>query len=124
MCQDGKIEGNFTNHSLRATGATVLFDAGVPESVIQKRTWHKSLEALRTCERVTPSQEKAVSEILSGSNFSGDVKDNSKSSKTANKDVSDAKENDPKPDEDASIFPLSNDDTNFLDNLPSEVYNY
>ena len=52
------------------------------------------------------------------------MKDNSKSSKTANKDASDAKENDPKPDEDASIFPLSNDDTNFLDNLPSEVYNY
>ena len=35
MCQDGDIEGNFTNHSLRATGATALFDAGVPESVIQ-----------------------------------------------------------------------------------------
>ena len=85
---------------------------------------HKALEALHTYERVTPSQEKAVSEILSGSNFSGDVKDNSKSSKTSNKDASDAKENDLKPDEDASIFPLSNDATNFLDNLPSEVYNY
>ena len=26
--------------------------------------------------------------------------------------------------EDASIFPLSNDDTHFLNNLPNEVYNY
>ena len=25
MCQEAKIEGNFTNHSLRATGATVFF---------------------------------------------------------------------------------------------------
>lgn len=65
-----------------------------------------------------------MSEILSGSNFSGEVKDNSKSSKTANKGASDEKENDLKPDEDASMFPISNDDTNFLDNLPSEVYNY
>lgn len=38
ICQDSKMEGNFTNHSLRATGATVLFDAGVPGCVIQKRT--------------------------------------------------------------------------------------
>ena len=44
-----------------------------------------------------------MSEILSGSNFSGDVKDNSKSSKTANKGASDAKENYLKPDEDASL---------------------
>ena len=34
MCADAGIEGNSTNHSLQATGATVLFDAGVPEVVI------------------------------------------------------------------------------------------
>ena len=47
MCTDANIYGNFTNHSLRATGATVLFDAGVPESLIKKRTGHKSIDALR-----------------------------------------------------------------------------
>ena len=37
-----------TNHSLRATGATCLFHANVPERSIQARTGHKSVEALRT----------------------------------------------------------------------------
>ena len=55
MCQEANVEGNFTNHSLRATGATALFDAGVPESLIQKRTGHRSLDALCTYERVTLS---------------------------------------------------------------------
>ena len=54
MCQEAKFTGNFTNHSLRATGATTLFDAGVPEAIIQKRTGHKSLDGLRVYERVTP----------------------------------------------------------------------
>ena len=65
MSKDAKVEGNFTNHSLRATGATLLFDAGVPELVVQKRTGHKSLEASRTYERITPRQEMQVAQILS-----------------------------------------------------------
>ena len=64
MCADAGVEGTFTNHSLRATGATVLFDAGVPEAVIQKRTGHKSLDALRSYEQVTLDQEKCVANIL------------------------------------------------------------
>ena len=43
MCAKAGIEGNSTNHSVRATSTTVLFDARVPEAVIQKRT---SLDAL------------------------------------------------------------------------------
>ena len=31
MCQEAKIEGNKTNHSLRATGTTQLYERGVPE---------------------------------------------------------------------------------------------
>ena len=38
MFRDANIEGNFTNHSLRATCATQLFDAGVPEALVQKQT--------------------------------------------------------------------------------------
>ena len=34
------------------------------KSIIQKRTGHKSLEALRVYERVTPSQDKADAHIL------------------------------------------------------------
>ena len=46
MCKDVEMEGNkyyFTNHSLKATGATFLFDAGVPELIVQREqatnTW-------------------------------------------------------------------------------------
>ena len=37
-----------TNHSLRATGATCLYGANVPEKIIQQRTGHQSLKALQT----------------------------------------------------------------------------
>ena len=53
-----------SNHSLRATGTTTLFDAGVPEALIQKRSGHKSSKALRVYERITPEQDLAVSKIL------------------------------------------------------------
>ena len=46
MCADAGISGKKTNHSLRATGASQLFQANVPEKVIQERTGHRSLEAL------------------------------------------------------------------------------
>ena len=61
-----KIEGNYRTHSLRATGTTTLFDAGVPESIIQKHTGHRLLDALQCYERVTPCQEIEVSHVLSG----------------------------------------------------------
>ena len=35
-----------TNHSLRATGASALFEANVPKKVIQKQTRHRSVKAL------------------------------------------------------------------------------
>ena len=31
MCDKAGISGNYTNHSLRSTGAMALFQAGVPE---------------------------------------------------------------------------------------------
>ena len=44
---DASINGKkYTNHSLRATGATTLFDAGVLEAIIQKRSGHRSTKAL------------------------------------------------------------------------------
>lgn len=64
ICTEAQVEGNFTNHSLRATGATALFDAGVPETIIQKRTGHKSLKALRCYEWVSLGQNVAGGKIL------------------------------------------------------------
>ena len=66
MCEEAKISGKKTNHSLRVSGASSLFDAGVPEHIIQQRTGHRSLDGLRAYERITTEQEVAVSKILTG----------------------------------------------------------
>ena len=63
MCAEAGIARK-TNHSLRATGATTMFQNSVPERVIQKVTGHRSLEALREYERVSIDQHKQVSKIL------------------------------------------------------------
>ena len=67
MCVDADVAGNKTNHSLRATGATILFNAEVPEKLIQERTGHRSINALRQYERTTPAQQQDVSRIVSSS---------------------------------------------------------
>lgn len=55
---------DWRNHSLRVTSATTLFDAGVPEAIVQKRTEHKSLGALCCYEWVILDQERSVADIL------------------------------------------------------------
>ena len=63
MCADANIPRR-TNHALRATGATVLFQSHVPEKIIQKTTGHKSLKALHMYERTSAEQQEAVSKIM------------------------------------------------------------
>ena len=63
MCAEAGVQGHKTNHSLRATGASELCAARVPERIIQERTGHRPLKALRTYER-TSTKHQAVSEIL------------------------------------------------------------
>ena len=65
ICADAGVSGNKTNHSLRATGATKLYHAGVPEKVIQERTGHLSLSGLRQYKRNNDDQQLAVSQVLS-----------------------------------------------------------
>jgi len=67
MCVEARISGNFTNHSLRVYGATALYHAKVPEKLIQQRTGHQSLKALRQYERTSDSQLLEVSNIISSS---------------------------------------------------------
>ncbi|XP_065882477.1 zinc finger MYM-type protein 2-like [Dysidea avara] len=67
MCNKAGISGGFTNHSLRAYGATALFQAKVPEKLIQQRTGHRSLESLRQYERTSESQLVEVSNVMAGS---------------------------------------------------------
>ncbi len=64
MCKDAGITESKTNHSLRATGASALFNAQVPEKLIKGVTGHKSSQALQLYERPTQMQEMAVSRVL------------------------------------------------------------
>jgi hypothetical protein len=69
--QQAGLEKGKTNHSLRATGTTQLFNAGVPQRIIQERTGHKSVLSLRSYERISHQQNQAVSNILSSVCASG-----------------------------------------------------
>ena len=65
MCAEAEVSGNFTNHSLRAYGATTLYNANLPENLIQERTGHRRLKALRQYGRTSESQLVEVSNIIS-----------------------------------------------------------
>ena len=74
MCEDAGLEKR-SNHSLRATGASALFTAGVPEKIIKGITGHRSSKALEVYERPTQSQLQAVSSVMSqpGCSFSEEL---------------------------------------------------
>ena len=73
MFAKAEVEGDFTNHSLRATGVSTLFSSGVPEALIQNRSGHRLTESLRLYETrgVNDKHSQAISNILAGksSNF-------------------------------------------------------
>ncbi len=56
-----------TNHSMRASGATAMFQNSVPERIIQSVTGHRSVESLRAYERVSTAQHTEVSKIMMNS---------------------------------------------------------
>ena len=43
MCKQAGVQGHKTNHSLRATSATRMYEKNIPEKIIQERTGHRSL---------------------------------------------------------------------------------
>ena len=66
MCKEGGIEGRFTNHSLRATCATRMYEKQVPEQVIKEVTGHRS-EYVRSCKRTSESIKEMASHTVSDS---------------------------------------------------------
>ena len=63
MCKEAGISEHKTNHSLRATGASAMFNAGVSDKLIRDVTGHRST-ALQLYERPTLQQKQAVSRVL------------------------------------------------------------
>ena len=64
MFKEAGLSGRFTNHSLRATSATRLFDAGLDEQLIMSRTGHSSTSGVRSYKRVTDQLREKTSTIL------------------------------------------------------------
>ena len=58
LCSEGGIPGLHTNHSLRATAATHLYNAGVDEQQVMKRTGHRSLDDVRSYKRTSMQQKR------------------------------------------------------------------
>ena len=58
------VSGKFTNHSLRATTATRLFDAGVNKQLITSRTGQSSTTGVRSYKHVTAQLCEKTSSIL------------------------------------------------------------
>ena len=63
LCAAAGIKGFKTNHSLRVTNATRLFQNGVDEQLIMSRTGHRSIEGVRTHKRI--SEEDLSKEKIS-----------------------------------------------------------
>ena len=63
ILKEAGIAGYFTNHSLRATSATRLFDAGVDEQLIMARTGHCSSAGVRSYKRISKQLCEKTSEI-------------------------------------------------------------
>ena len=64
LFKEAGVEGNYTNHSLRATSATRLFDAGIDEQLIMSRAGHSSTSGVRSYKRVTERLQEMTSSVL------------------------------------------------------------
>ena len=58
LCRDARIEGNFTDHSLRATMATRGLLKGIPDKLIMDKTGNRDVRSLQQYQR--PSIEYKV----------------------------------------------------------------
>ena len=67
MCESAGIEGFQTNHSLRASTATRLYQAGVDEQLIMERTGHRSIDGVRSYKRTSDEQRIVLSDIINNS---------------------------------------------------------
>jgi len=64
ICSAAGIEGYKTNHSLRATCATRLFQQNVDEQLIMSRTGHRSVKGVRSYKRATDIHHHNTSVVI------------------------------------------------------------
>ena len=51
LCKDTEIEGQFTDHSLRAKTATRGLQKGIPDKFLMERTAHRDVRPLQKYQR-------------------------------------------------------------------------
>lgn len=65
---DGDLDStNISNHSLRATSITRMYQASVPEKLIMERSGHLTKEGLRSYEHTSSLQAQSVCNVLAKS---------------------------------------------------------
>jgi len=62
-CKNAGFQGYYTNHSLRATAATRLYNAGMDEQLVAEKTGHRS-SAIRSYKRTCDEQMVKVNDVL------------------------------------------------------------
>ena len=67
MMKKAGFEGHYTNHSLRVSLATRLFDAQVDEQLIMSRTGHSSTDGVRAYKRASNKLKQLTSDVLNRS---------------------------------------------------------
>lgn len=67
LSKESGIGVHYTNHSLRATAITRLFNNGVEEKIIAETSGHRSTKALRVYERTSEQQKKQVTHVINQS---------------------------------------------------------
>lgn len=67
MMSSAKIEGYFTNHSLRGTATTRMFSAHIDEQLIMARMGHSSTKGVRSYKRISDQLIEETSDVLNGS---------------------------------------------------------
>jgi integrase len=65
LCDKAGLEGFYSNHSLRATAATRMYNADIPEQLICEKTGHRS-DAVRSYKRTSADQMMEASDIVQG----------------------------------------------------------
>ena len=64
VCKEAGIEGKYTNHSLRATCASRMYQNSVPEQIIKETTGHKS-DCVRVYKRTSDNLRETASKVVS-----------------------------------------------------------
>ena len=64
LCTTAGLQGHFTNHSLRATAATRLFEAGVDKQLIMQWTGHSTTAGVCSYKRVGEKLYSVTSNTL------------------------------------------------------------